>query len=163
VGPDAERQVLARWAGNVELLSVSAEPLFVAVGRTDQRQDRAAFRNGLAVVLHIAGDVPRCLQRRRLEPQDFFDGSRQQSSVGCQSAALIGIVGQQLSRPADQAGGGFSTGDVDDSFRLTFTARSSGKHVEMDLVEIYTIRDGLIIKLDVYYKDPSAVAALIAG
>jgi uncharacterized protein len=49
------------------------------------------------------------------------------------------------------------------SFRLTFTARSSGKHVEMDLVEIYTLRDGLIIKLDVYYKDPSAVAALIAG
>jgi uncharacterized protein len=38
------------------------------------------------------------------------------------------------------------------SFRLTFTARSSGKNVEMDLVEIYTIRDGLIIKLDVYYK-----------
>ncbi len=49
------------------------------------------------------------------------------------------------------------------SFRLTFTARSSGKHVEMDLVEIYTISDGLIAKLDVYYKDPSAVAALIAG
>jgi ketosteroid isomerase-like protein len=49
------------------------------------------------------------------------------------------------------------------SFRLTFTARSSGEHVEMGLVEIYTIRDGLIIKLDVYYKDPSAVAALIAG
>ena len=49
------------------------------------------------------------------------------------------------------------------SFRLTFTARSSGKHVEMDLVEIYTISDGLIVKLDVYYKDPSAVAALIAG
>ena len=48
------------------------------------------------------------------------------------------------------------------SFRLTFTARSSGKCVEMDLVEIYTLRDGLIIKLDVYYKDPSAVAALIA-
>ena len=49
------------------------------------------------------------------------------------------------------------------SFRLTFTARSSGKYVEMDLVEIYTLRDGLIIKLDVYYKDPSAVASLIAG
>jgi ketosteroid isomerase-like protein len=49
------------------------------------------------------------------------------------------------------------------SFRLTFTARSSGKYVEMDLVEIYTLRDELIIKLDVYYKDPSAVASLIAG
>ncbi len=49
------------------------------------------------------------------------------------------------------------------SFRLTFTARSSGKQVGMDLVEIYTLRDGLIVNLDVYYKDPSAVAALIAG
>jgi ketosteroid isomerase-like protein len=49
------------------------------------------------------------------------------------------------------------------SFRLTFTARSSGKHVETDLVEIYTLRDGLIVNLDVYYKDPSAVAALMAA
>jgi ketosteroid isomerase-like protein len=49
------------------------------------------------------------------------------------------------------------------SFRVTFTARSGGKHVEMDVVEIYTLRDGLIIKLDVYYKDPSAVPTLIAG
>jgi ketosteroid isomerase-like protein len=48
-------------------------------------------------------------------------------------------------------------------FRLTFTARSSGNHVEMDLAEIYTISDGLIVKLDVYYKDPAAVAALIGG
>jgi ketosteroid isomerase-like protein len=48
-------------------------------------------------------------------------------------------------------------------FRLTFTARSSGEHVGMDLIEIYTMRNGLIMKLDVSYKDPSAVAALITG
>jgi uncharacterized protein len=47
--------------------------------------------------------------------------------------------------------------------RLKFTARASGESVEMDLVEIYTVRDGLIVELDVYYKDPSAVAALLAG
>jgi len=47
--------------------------------------------------------------------------------------------------------------------RLKFTARASGKSVQMSLVEIYTVRDGLIVELDVYYKDPSAVAALLAG
>jgi uncharacterized protein len=46
--------------------------------------------------------------------------------------------------------------------RLRFTLRASGKSVEMGLVEIYTVRDGLIVELDVYYKDPSAVAALLA-
>jgi uncharacterized protein len=46
--------------------------------------------------------------------------------------------------------------------RVTFTARASGKSVEMKLVEVYTVRDGLIVELDVYYKDPSAVAALLA-
>jgi uncharacterized protein len=44
--------------------------------------------------------------------------------------------------------------------RVTFTSRASGKSVEMRLVEVYTVRDGLIVELDVYYKDPSAVAAL---
>ena len=48
-------------------------------------------------------------------------------------------------------------------YRLKFTARVSGRSVDMSLVEIYTVRDGLIVELDVYYKDPSAVAALLAG
>jgi uncharacterized protein len=47
-------------------------------------------------------------------------------------------------------------------FRLTFISRASGKSVEMSLVEIYTVRDGRIAELDVYYKDPGAVAALLA-
>ncbi|OBF85669.1 hypothetical protein A5791_22330 [Mycobacterium sp. 852002-51163_SCH5372311] len=56
----------------------------------------------------------------------------------------------------------FLTGDaVAIRGRLKFTARASGESVEMSLVEIYTVRDGLIAQLDVYYKDPSAVAALL--
>ncbi len=47
-------------------------------------------------------------------------------------------------------------------FRLTFVSRASGKSVEMPLVEIYTVRDGQIAELDVYYKDPAAVTALLA-
>jgi uncharacterized protein len=47
-------------------------------------------------------------------------------------------------------------------FRLKFTARSSGRAAEMNLVELYKVSDGLILELDVYYKDPSAVTALLA-
>jgi uncharacterized protein len=47
-------------------------------------------------------------------------------------------------------------------FRLRFISRASGESVEMGLVEIYTVRDGRIAELDVYYKDPSAVAAILA-
>jgi hypothetical protein len=46
--------------------------------------------------------------------------------------------------------------------RLKFTGRASRRSVEMSLVEIYTVRAGLIVELDMYYKDPSAVAALLA-
>ena len=47
--------------------------------------------------------------------------------------------------------------------RMRFTVRSSGDSIEVGLVEIYKVRDGQISGLDVYYKDPSAVAALHAG
>ena len=43
MGPDAERQVLAHWAGDIEILRIGAESLVVAVGRADQCQDRAAL------------------------------------------------------------------------------------------------------------------------
>ncbi len=83
-------------------------------------------------------------------PQGFFDLMGKMNDVLDLSPGPIALnaVGQDT---------------VVTRFRLRFTARSSGKYVEMDLVEIYTLRDGLIIKLDVYYKDPSAVAVLIAG
>lgn len=46
--------------------------------------------------------------------------------------------------------------------RMKFTARASGNSVETGLVEIYTVRDRRIAELDVYYKDPSAVTALLS-
>jgi uncharacterized protein len=48
-------------------------------------------------------------------------------------------------------------------YRLTFAARASGKSVEMAAAEVLTVRDGLITELDVYYKNPSAVVALLQG
>jgi uncharacterized protein len=47
--------------------------------------------------------------------------------------------------------------------RLRLTSRATGESVEQSLVEVYTVRDGLIVELDVYYKDPSAVTELLAG
>lgn len=41
-----------------------------------------------------------------------------------------------------------------------FTSRHSGNSVEFPVLEIYTVRDGTIRDVDVYYKDPAAVAAL---
>lgn len=41
-----------------------------------------------------------------------------------------------------------------------FTSRRSGAVVQFPVVEIYTMKDGLIHDVDVYYKDPSAVANL---
>ena len=47
-------------------------------------------------------------------------------------------------------------------YRLTFTARASGESVEMSMAEVFTVHDGLIVDLDVFYKDPLAVTALLA-
>jgi hypothetical protein len=41
-----------------------------------------------------------------------------------------------------------------------FTSRLSGNSLEFPVVEIYTVRDGLIQDVDVYYKDPAGVTAL---
>jgi ketosteroid isomerase-like protein len=47
-------------------------------------------------------------------------------------------------------------------FPLTFTAHATGKSVTMDLIEVYTLRDDKIVDLDVYYKDPAALTALLS-
>ena len=46
-------------------------------------------------------------------------------------------------------------------YRLTFTGRGSGESVEMGVAEVFRVRDGLIAELDVYYKNPSAVTAIL--
>jgi len=43
---------------------------------------------------------------------------------------------------------------------MTFTARSSGQAVKMPGVELYTIKDGKIAYLDVFYKDTKTIADL---
>jgi ketosteroid isomerase-like protein len=46
--------------------------------------------------------------------------------------------------------------------RARFTLRSSGAAVEFPVLEIYSMQDGMIRDVDVYYKDPGAVANLLA-
>jgi ketosteroid isomerase-like protein len=46
-------------------------------------------------------------------------------------------------------------------YRLKFTSRASGENAEMSMAEVFTVRDGLIVELDVFYKNPSDVKALL--
>jgi ketosteroid isomerase-like protein len=46
-------------------------------------------------------------------------------------------------------------------YSLRFASRASGKSVEMPVAEVLSVRDGLIVELDVFYKDPAAVTALL--
>jgi uncharacterized protein len=41
-----------------------------------------------------------------------------------------------------------------------FTSHASGKSAVTELVELFTVRDGKLIDMDIYYKDPGAVFAL---
>lgn len=43
----------------------------------------------------------------------------------------------------------------------TMTARSTGREMPLDALDLYEVRDGLIARIDVYYKDAAAVAALL--
>jgi uncharacterized protein len=100
------------------------------------------------IVVYEAGGVPYSGEYRG--PQSFFE--------------LFSKMNEDLELTPDPAVQYLLADDtVAMRYRLTFTARASGRSVQMSLVEIYTVQDGLIVELDVYYKDPSAVAALLAG
>jgi uncharacterized protein len=113
----------------------------------EQRFDDARRLLHEEFVVHEAGGLPYSGEYR--SPQGFFD--------------LFGKMNETLELTPDPA---IQYLHADDTvvmrYRLRFTARASGDSIEMSLVEIYTVRDGLVLELDVYYKDPSAVAALLA-
>ena len=49
------------------------------------------------------------------------------------------------------------------NMRATFTAKATGRSMEMPITEIYRVRDGRIVDMDVYYKDTAALLALLTG
>ncbi|ORV85252.1 hypothetical protein AWC11_20110 [Mycobacterium interjectum] len=98
-------------------------------------------------VVHEAGGLPYSGEYRG--PQAFFE------LLAAMNEGLELTPGQDIQYLAE--------GDtIALRCRLRFTSRASGRCAEMGLVEVYTVRDGLVVELDVYYKDPAAVAALLA-
>jgi uncharacterized protein len=46
---------------------------------------------------------------------------------------------------------------------ISLTARSSGRSIDMPIVELYRFTDGLISEVDIFYKDTKAVAEISNG
>lgn len=44
--------------------------------------------------------------------------------------------------------------------QATFTCRATGRGATIPIVELYETKDGLILRSDIYYKSPGAVAEL---
>jgi uncharacterized protein len=47
--------------------------------------------------------------------------------------------------------------------RFNVVARATGKPLTLELAEIYTVRDGRICDLDIYYRDTAAIVAATGG
>jgi ketosteroid isomerase-like protein len=43
----------------------------------------------------------------------------------------------------------------------TIQSRVSGRTMPLDAIDVYEVRDGLIVRVDVYYKDAAAVTELL--
>ena len=46
---------------------------------------------------------------------------------------------------------------------MVFKSRKSGRELPMPGVELYSTKDGLVSKIDVFYKDTTSVANLVSG
>ena len=126
--------------------SVATVRRFMAATGAERRNERRNLLHDDFVV-HEAGGLP--FSGDYHGSQGFFELLNRMNDV------LELTVGPITTDP-------LGDGAVAARFRLTFISRASGKSVEMGLVEIYTVRDGRIAELDVYYKDPAAVAAILA-
>jgi ketosteroid isomerase-like protein len=113
----------------------------------DQRLDDALSLLHDEFVVHAAGDVP--------YSGDYFGPSGFLALITKMSEALELSPSPDMQFLAD-------SNKVVLHYRLTFTARASGESVEMSVAEVFTVRDGLIVELDVFYKNPLAVDALFA-
>lgn len=72
------------------------------------------------------------------------------------------VIGRMISCADFQiTGSDIFEGDVDvvGTLAYTLTARNTGEKLKIKIVEIFRVEDGLITRMDVYDKDPCAVAA----
>jgi uncharacterized protein len=47
--------------------------------------------------------------------------------------------------------------------RMTITGRATGRSMELEVVDVITVRDGRIAEIDVFYKDVHAVLAVLGA
>ncbi len=144
VSPGVE-PVVSRFKDTAET-SVATVRRFMAASGAEGREERRSLLHD-DLVVREAGGLP--FSGDYHGPQGFFD------LLNTMNDLLEVTVGPITTDP-------LGSDTVAARFQLTFTSRASGSSVEMGLVEIYTVRDGRIAELDVYYKDPGAVAALLA-
>ncbi len=124
---------------------ITVRRFMAATGAERRNERRSLLRDDF--VLHESGGLP--FSGDYHGPQGFFE------LLGKMNDVLELEAGPVTTDPLGNEA-------VAARFRLTFISRATGKSIEMGLVEIYTVRDGQIAELDVYYKDPAAVAALLA-
>ncbi|HVE26788.1 MAG TPA: nuclear transport factor 2 family protein [Sporichthya sp.] len=76
--------------------------------------------------------------------------------------AMFGAIGRDF----DFAVTGAATMDAGEGkvavrIDATFTARASGRSTSFPIAELYTLSGGQIVDIDVFYKEPGAVRALL--
>lgn len=78
--------------------------------------------------------------------------------------AQIGQLLQQMGAVIDMGIERHTIVDSRESFavklRSRFTPRDGGAPLELDILELITVRDGKIVEIDVWHKTPSAVTAI---
>src|ERR1700741_4291456 len=89
MGADTERQMLVRFAPDIENVAVWRELAVIAVRRPDEHHHDAARGDALAVVFDVAGDVPGNVRRRWFEAQQLLNGRRNQRPVRDQLTPLV--------------------------------------------------------------------------
>ena len=97
-------------------------------------------------VIHAAGDVPY---------SGDYRGAEGFSELIAKMVAVLEFT------PSSAMKYIFDGDNVVLHYRLAFTSLASGKSIETGVTEVFSARDGLIVDLDVYCKNPSAVAALL--
>ena len=114
----------------------------------------------------LSGDVatvkelvhPDCVTH---EPADLPYGGEYVGPDGL--LAMFGQIMQSFSFTVDgepsvmPVGGGRVVVRMD----ATFTGTASGRTASFPIAEIYTVTDGQIVDIDVFYKEPAAICALL--
>lgn len=114
----------------------------------------------------LSGDVatvkelvhPDCVTH---EPADLPYGGEYVGPDGL--LAMFGQIMQSFSFSVDGEPSLMPVGDGRVVVRMdaTFTALKSGRTASFPVAEIYTVIDGQIVDIDVFYKEPAAVCTLL--